>query len=157
MRQTNEKASKKLELYRICEGYTILAVYLFGSMANEGVALLDNKLSVNLDPLADLDVGVVFLQAVSDPKERVKLYKKLYSDLSDLFSPLSLDLVFLQETGVIFQSEAITAVMMIREQITKKESSSFIRTGNLSMTNIRMKYWKRSDHDFKCLNDNRQD
>ena len=112
MRQTNEKASKKLELYRICEGYTILAVYLFGSMANEGVALLDNKLSVNLDPLADLDVGVVFLQAVSDPKERVKLYKKLYSDLSDLFSPLSLDLVFLQETGVIFQSEAINGQLI---------------------------------------------
>jgi len=112
LRQTNEKASKKLELYRICEGYTILAVYLFGSMANEGVALLDNKLSVNLDPLADLDVGVVFLQAVSDPKERVKLYKKLYSDLSDLFSPLSLDLVFLQETGVIFQSEAINGQLI---------------------------------------------
>jgi len=112
LRQTNEKASKKLELYRICEGYTILAVYLFGSMANEGVALLDNKLSVNLDPLADLDVGVVFLQAVSDPKERVKLYKKLYSDLSDLFSPLSLDLVFLQETGVIIQSEAINGQLI---------------------------------------------
>ena len=112
LRQTNEKASKKLELYRICEGYTILAVYLFGSMANEGVALLDNKLSVNLDPLADLDVGVVFLQAVSDPKERVTLYKKLYSDLSDLFSPLSLDLVFLQETGVIFQSEAINGQLI---------------------------------------------
>ena len=70
------------------------------------------KLSVNLDPLADLDVGVVFLQAVSDPKERVKLYKKLYSDLSDLFSPLSLDLVFLQETGVIFQSEAINGQLI---------------------------------------------
>ena len=112
MRQTNEKASKKLELYRICEGYTILAVYLFGSMANEGVALLDNKLPVNLDPLADLDVGVVFLQAVSDPKERIELYKKLYSDLSDLFSPLSLDLVFLQETGVIIQSEAINGQLI---------------------------------------------
>ena len=112
MRQTNEKASKKLELYRICEGYTILAVYLFGSMANEGVALLDNKLPVNLDPLADLDVGVVFLQTVSDPKERIELYKKLYSDLSDLFSPLSLDLVFLQETGVIIQSEAINGQLI---------------------------------------------
>lgn len=112
MKQTNEKTSKKRELHRICEGYTILAVYLFGSMANEGVALLDNKMPVNLDPLADLDVGVVFLQAVSDPKERVKFYKKLYSDLSDLFSPLSLDLVFLQETGVIIQSEAINGQLI---------------------------------------------
>lgn len=112
LKQTNEKASKKRDLHRICEGYTILAVYLFGSMTKEGVALLDNKLPVNLDPLADLDVGVVFLQAVSDPKERVKLYKKLYSDLSDLFSPLSLDLVFLQETGVIIQSEAINGQLI---------------------------------------------
>ena len=81
MRQTNEKASRKRELLRICEGYPILAVYLFGSMANEGVALLDNKMPVNVDQLADLDVGVVFLQPVSDTKERVNIYKKLYSDL----------------------------------------------------------------------------
>ena len=107
LRQMNEIASRKMELLRICEGYQILAVYLFGSMANEGVALLDDKLPVNVDPLADLDVGVVFLQPVSDPKERVKLYKRLYTNLSDLFSPLPLDLVILQETGVIIQSEAI--------------------------------------------------
>ena len=107
LRQMNEIASRKMELLRICEGYQILAVYLFGSMANEGVALLDDKLPVNVDPLADLDVGVVFLRPVSDPKERVKLYKRLYTNLSDLFYPLPLDLVILQETGVIIQSEAI--------------------------------------------------
>ena len=40
LRQMNEIASRKMELLRICEGYQILAVYLFGSMADEGVALL---------------------------------------------------------------------------------------------------------------------
>jgi len=112
LRQMKEIASRKMELLRICEGYQILAVYLFGSMANEGVALLDDKLPVNVDPLADLDVGVVFLQPVSDPKERVKLYKRLYTNLSDLFSPLPLDLVILQETGVIIQSEAISGQLI---------------------------------------------
>lgn len=112
MRQMNEIAGRKRELLRICSGYPILAVYLFGSMADEGVGLLDNKMPVDIDPLADLDVGVVFLLPLSDPKERVKLYKRLYSDLSDVFSPLSLDLVFLQETGVIIQSEAINGQLI---------------------------------------------
>ena len=61
MRQAKPIASRRRELLRICEEYQILAVYLFGSMANEGVALLDNKVPEDVDPLADLDVGVVFL------------------------------------------------------------------------------------------------
>ncbi|MBI5193805.1 MAG: nucleotidyltransferase domain-containing protein [Nitrospirae bacterium] len=112
MSQMDEIAGRKRELLRVCSGYQVLAVYLFGSMADEGVGLLDNKMPVDIDPLADLDVGVVFLLPLSDPKERVKLYKRLYSDLSDVFYPLSLDLVFLQETGVIIQSEAINGQLI---------------------------------------------
>lgn len=112
MRQTKAILSRKRDLLRICEEYSILSVYLFGSMANEGAALLDNKIPANDDPLADLDAGIVFLHPVSDPKERLKYYRKLYSDLSDLFFPLSLDLVFLQETGVIIQAEAINGQLV---------------------------------------------
>jgi predicted nucleotidyltransferase len=108
----NEKAGRQRELHRICEGYPILAVYLFGSMANEGVALLDNKQPVTMDPLADIDVGVVFLLPLYDAKERIILYGRLYSDLSDLFSPFPLDLVLLQETGVIIQAEAINGQLI---------------------------------------------
>ena len=112
MIQMNEEDGRQRELHRICEGYPILAVYLFGSMSNEGVDLLNNKQPVTIDPLADVDVGVVFLQPVSDTKERIRLYGKIYSDLSDLFSPIPLDLVFLQETGVIIQAEAINGQLI---------------------------------------------
>lgn len=112
MRQTKAIVNKKRELLRICEEYPILAVYLFGSMVSEGVFLLNDNMPVNIDPLADIDVGIVFLQPVSDTKKRVTLYRKLYSDLSDLFSPIPLDLVFLQETGVIIQAEAINGELV---------------------------------------------
>ncbi len=96
-----------MKIEEIGQRYKVLAIYLFGSMANEGMALLENKTSGNIDPLADLDVGIVFVQAITDPKERIKIYGRLYIDLSDLFSPFPLDLVFLQETGVMLQFEAI--------------------------------------------------
>lgn len=99
-------------MLRICEEYPILAVYLFGSVVEEGFALLADKLPENVDPHADIDVGVVFLQAVSDPKDRIRLYKRLYSDLSEIFSPLSLDMVFLHETGIIIQYEAISGQLI---------------------------------------------
>lgn len=98
--------SRHAELQKVCQEFRILTVYLFGSMVDRGMDILDNKIPEEIDPLADLDVGVVFLQPVHDPKERIKLYGRLYSDLSDIFSPLSLDLVFLQETGIILQFEA---------------------------------------------------
>lgn len=120
MRQTEHIAGRREELRRICEESRILAVYIFGSMTSEGVSLLDNKKPGNVDPLADIDVGVVFLQPVSDPKERVKSYRKLYSDLSDLFSPLPLDLVFLQETGVIIQFEAINGQIVYSHDDDKR-------------------------------------
>lgn len=81
-------------------------------MVNEGMALLDNKAPGKIDPLADLDVGIVFMKAVTDPKERIKIYGRLYVNLSDLFSPFPLDLVFLQETGIMLQFEAINSQLI---------------------------------------------
>lgn len=81
-------------------------------MANEGVSLLDGQTPEKLDPLADLDLGVVLMEPISDPKERIKLYGRLYAGLSGIFSPFPLDLVFLQETGVILQFEAINGQLV---------------------------------------------
>lgn len=97
---------------QICKDYDILAVYIFGSCAKEGANLLKGKKPEEVDPLADVDVGVVFLKKPLDAKERIKTYGKLYAELSELFSPFSLDLVFLQETGVIIQFEAINGIVV---------------------------------------------
>ncbi len=98
---------------RICRDYGILAAYIFGSMAEEGAALLEGgKYGKTVDPLADMDLGVVFFERPLSPKERIRTYGRLYSELGEVFSPFSLDLVFLQETGVVLQFEAINGIVV---------------------------------------------
>lgn len=104
--------SKIRELETICKNTGILALYLFGSMSKEGAAILGNKIPKKVDPLVDIDVGVVFLKRPLSVEERLELYNRLFPPVSDLFSPLPLDLVFLQETGVVLQFEAINGLLI---------------------------------------------
>lgn len=97
---------------KICKTHNILSAYIFGSMSKKGAAILDGKKPKKTDPIADVDIGVVFLERLSDPKERIKIYGRLYSKLSDIFLPFKLDLVFLQETGIIIQFEAINGILV---------------------------------------------
>jgi predicted nucleotidyltransferase len=100
-------------LGRVCSDYGILAAYAFGSMAERVNPLLEGEEPGEVaDLLADLDIGVVFYEKPPTPAERIRLYGKLYSKLSDVFSPFPLDLVFLQETGVVLQFEAINGVVI---------------------------------------------
>ncbi|MBO8138797.1 MAG: nucleotidyltransferase domain-containing protein, partial [Desulfotomaculum sp.] len=63
------------------------------------------------DPLADLDLGIIL-----DDEGRLtgssmyELHSTLYNQLDELFLPLSLDLVFLQETHSVFQFEAVKGI-----------------------------------------------
>jgi predicted nucleotidyltransferase len=104
---------KKKVLNRICKNYGILAAYIFGSMVEEGNACLEGKKSIKIkDPISDIDLGVVFLEKLLSPKERIKVYGNLYPELSEIFSPFTLDLIFLQETGVILQFAAINGLVV---------------------------------------------
>jgi len=95
----------------ICKNYGILTAYIFGSMTEEGAACLEGGISGKMqDPLADIDLGVVFLERPLSPEERIKTYGRLYSEMSEIFSPYPLDIIFLQETGVILQFEAINGL-----------------------------------------------
>lgn len=100
------------KLNKICKNYGILAAYIFGSLEKEGADLLKDKKPEKVDPLADIDVGVVFLKKPLDAKERIKTYGRLYMELSEILSPLSLDLVFLHKTGVVIQYEAINGILV---------------------------------------------
>ena len=100
-------------LDRICKNYGILAAYTFGSMAEEGSTCLKGNKSIKIkDPISDIDLGVVFLEKPLSPKERIKIYGSLYSELCEIFSPFTLDLIFLQETGVILQFAAINGLVV---------------------------------------------
>lgn len=111
---------RRENLNKICKDYGVLAAYLFGSLAKKGADLLDGKRPERVDPLTDIDLGVVFFERPVDPKERIKTYSRLYSDLSDVFSPLNLDLIFLQETGVIIQFEAINGMLIYSHDDDKR-------------------------------------
>lgn len=83
--------------------------YLFGSQKESGIAFLDGKLQ-NIDEKADLDIGVVLEKP---PLDIFDAYGELYAELSILFRPFNVDLVFLQETDIFFQYEAIKGGLSI--------------------------------------------
>ncbi len=89
-------------LDKICEDYGLLAVYLFGSRANDGLAYLRGEAVEGGG--SDLDVGVVF----RDRDVPVMRLGPLQSDLDRLFRPFQVDLVPLQRVDALFQFEAIS-------------------------------------------------
>ena len=102
------KSMDKIDTLKgICKIYGIALVYLFGSRAEEAYRCLHgNEYMIN-DPLADIDIGVVFLQHLPPAAERYSLYADTFNDMADLFKPYPVDLSFLQENNAVFQVEAL--------------------------------------------------
>jgi hypothetical protein len=93
-----------------CQKYNIALVYLFGSQKENSLKLLNGEKVDIKDPLADIDVGIVFIHSIEDIPERYKIYSNIYNDFEDLFLPYHLDLVFLQECHSVFQTEALLGI-----------------------------------------------
>ncbi len=90
-------------LTNILRQYGVKAAYIFGSQKEAGMAFLKGNVPMVAET-ADLDIGVIFEKL---PEDAFKIYGELYADLSLFFEPFGVDLVFLQETGSLFQYEAI--------------------------------------------------
>ncbi len=89
------------QLKKTCENFDVLAVYLFGSRADDGLLLLrDRPVSAQG---SDLDVGVVF-PTLDRPRWRLA---ELQVAMEEVFSPLRVDLVPLQRVDALFQWNAI--------------------------------------------------
>jgi predicted nucleotidyltransferase len=86
---------------RLCRSHGVLALYLFGSRADDGLRMLAGE-SV-LGGGSDLDVGVVLDQAAIDHRR----LPGLQVALEELFAPLRVDLVPLPRVDAIFQFQAI--------------------------------------------------
>lgn len=102
--------NKLIRFEEICKQNGIILAYLFGSQTHNGYKVLNDERVVPKDTLADLDLGIIL-----DDKDRLtgsmyKLHSNLYNQLDELFLPLRLDLVFLQETHSVFQFEAIKGI-----------------------------------------------
>jgi len=101
--------TKKLE--QLFRKYHVKIAYLFGSQKEKGRDFLSGQLT-DIKFGSDLDIGVVFEKL---PEHIFDVYGNLYADLSMLFEPFNIDLIFLQETDAIFQFEAIKGELIYCE------------------------------------------
>ncbi len=102
---------KKSEAFKeICQRYHVALAYLFGSEKDNALRILEDRDIRIEDPLADIDVGIVFLKNIEGIPEKHKLYAEIYNALENLFKPYLLDLVFLQECHSVFQLEALKGI-----------------------------------------------
>lgn len=102
--------NKSDKIKEISQKYKIALIYLFGSQKENAMKLLEGEDVSIEDPLADIDVGLVFIEDIESIPERYKVYADIYNELEDLFKPYPLDLVFLQECHSVFQVEAIKGI-----------------------------------------------
>jgi predicted nucleotidyltransferase len=93
--------TRKERLDRLAGESGLLAVYLFGSRADDGLRLLAGEEVAREG--SDLDVGVVFRERPPGGWEMAKLQ----IGLEDVFEPLRVDLVPLQRVDALFQYRAI--------------------------------------------------
>jgi predicted nucleotidyltransferase len=86
----------------ICDEHGLLSVYLFGSRADDGLAVLRGE---RVDAAgSDLDVGVVYRGREEPTFRRLG---GLQVAMEDLFAPLRVDLVPLQKVDALFQFRAM--------------------------------------------------
>jgi predicted nucleotidyltransferase len=95
---------RKERLVNILKRHVVKVAYVFGSQKDAGISFLNENVPM-IDERADLDIGVLFERL---PEDIFEAYGELYADLSIFFDPFKIDLVFLQETSILFQYEAIT-------------------------------------------------
>jgi predicted nucleotidyltransferase len=112
MKSVWRKMMTKAEVVKsICEKYNIALCYLFGSNAEKVCSSLNKAASepitVNNDPLTDLDIGIVMQERLPGADKRYQLYAEIYNELTDIFNPLIVDLSFLEENHSVFQVEAL--------------------------------------------------
>jgi predicted nucleotidyltransferase len=96
-------------LARACARHGVAAVYLFGSRADDGLAVLDG--AERSGSGSDLDVGLLFAESPAP----VMLLAQLQVELEDVFAPLRVDLVPLDRVDPIFQFRAIDGHRVLAE------------------------------------------
>ena len=102
---------KNGEIRELAEKYGIVLVYLFGSQAEKGANYLKGA-NVRPDKFSDLDVAVAFKDPPANP---VKIYGRLYRDLSEIFDRFSIDLIFVHEVDPLFQYEIIKRIRIFEK------------------------------------------
>lgn len=113
--------SKMSAMEAICRKFSISLLYLFGSQQQAAKRILYGHPVEIIDPLTDIDIGVVFSNPLPYGRERVKLYSRLFNELEDLFLSLKTDLVFLKENHSVFQAEAVKGICVYAASTEARE------------------------------------
>ncbi len=98
-------------LDRLCRDHGVLAVYLFGSRAKDGLRVLKGE-EVSREG-SDLDVGVVF----RDPSISFERLASLQVGFEDVFAPLRVDLVPLNRVDALFQFAAVDGHRIVETDV----------------------------------------
>src|SRR4051794_7231449 len=93
--------SRQEILDRLCREQGVLAAYLFGSRAGDGLRILGGE-EVGGEG-SDLDVGLIFRDSAID----FQRLASLQVGFEDVFAPLRIDLVPLNRVDALFQFAAI--------------------------------------------------
>lgn len=120
---------KTRKIRNIAKKYGIVLIYLFGSQAENGARYLAGD-NISAEDLSDLDLAVSFENIPSEP---MKIYGALYRELSEIFAPFYIDLVFMHEVGTLFQYEIIKGVRMFEKD-------------EFSTDDLEEKIMKRAEH-----------
>jgi predicted nucleotidyltransferase len=97
---------KESDILSVAKRYGIVLIYLFGSQADNGKRYLEGK-DVMPDAFSDLDVAIAF---ENPPAEAIEIYGILFKEISEIFDPFHIDLVFMHEVNTLFQYEIIKSV-----------------------------------------------
>ncbi|HEC99826.1 MAG TPA: nucleotidyltransferase domain-containing protein [Proteobacteria bacterium] len=98
-------------LTEIAERFDCILIYLFGSQADMGRRCLEGE-DVTPDAFSDLDVAVTFREP---PNRAIEIYGDIYKEISKIFEPFTIDLVFMHEVSPLFQYEIIKGARIYRE------------------------------------------
>ena len=93
---------KKEILKKLAEKYEIILIYIFGSQAEKAKRYLEGEKIIK-NNFSDLDIAIAF----EKPKIDIKIFGKIYMELSEIFEPFEIDLIFMHEVDPLFQYEII--------------------------------------------------
>jgi len=96
----------KSSVQDLARKFDCVLIYLFGSQAERGKRYLEGE-EISPDAYSDLDVAVALRNL---PTGTIKIYGEIYKEISEIFGPFNIDLIFIQEMSPLFQYEVIKGV-----------------------------------------------
>jgi predicted nucleotidyltransferase len=104
-----DRANRISRLNRLCEKRRVLLVYLFGSQKDTGLKYLHehnihHEQNIHIEKTSDLDIGILL---ESPPANMYRVHGDLYLNLSTIFDPFNIDIVFFHEVSYLLKFDII--------------------------------------------------